>query len=696
MFSKQKYFIFCVVFFIFVTFITSARFTGARGSFGRDHSGMQSKFKYEVMYDYSKKYKLLYGPEPKGRNAWMITHAIAVTNGTIQSMDYSPDGKYIVCGDDEGRVYKVNLATHRIEWKVKPYQGETNKYVRVQNITYSPNGRYIALRSRFFYYGEPKSFKILDAYSGRTIKTITKYTLNRYCYFRGRATRICPIRLKFSRNSRYIYALLINEKIGNFGGCAIIKERYLQKIDISSGRTLWVYKVPTPAIPRYGVPANHCLLPAPTFDVNYKRGVIAVGGCDGSIGIISTGTGRQLYRIPSFLHIIKTKRIPGATAIADLRFSLKDGNKLFVSNGDSSATKVVSVVRLSSRRYQEQLTINSDYSPVILTPPNDMVMANGGQRLFIWSTRTGKAIKYVSYRQGANVKHTFRPLVNPVYKEFAVVERHEGKTYINLIHNVPREKVRVSGGEWTGTGLYVHQYISFFIRGLARLQLGYKTSTGIRAPENIWRNIWHTAYRTKYYVNEGGELYIKSDRSKTLYIYGGRTRRELNNRYYRSILPRWNSGREMRSRLTGQNITRRTETTNTNEKHNVLRQCLIKLGFGIKSSYMTYNWYYYKNKWKSKVMRATTPSEFGRLLAEIEKNMTGKWIARTWDRYNQVWRTKRWSSKRYNWSSRCRSADSFSEVGKLMIMFRDHLHYRVVLNSLSSDYLGWKSKLLEL
>lgn len=531
-----------LVLMMLLTFSMSILTSGAAQNFGNDHSGMQSHYQFEVMFDYDKKYKLHYGPQPSGRSAWMVSDTIKVTDGSIQSLTYTPDGQHIIIGDDEGRVAKINLTTKRKIWEVKPFDGETNMYVRINKIVCSPDGKKIAFTNRFQYLGEPKWFKIIDAYTGNTLTTVKKYTLNPHCHYQGKPTFLCAIGLKFSEDSRYLYALFENEKTGNWGSCSVVTERYMMKLNAKNGNTLWHYKVPVPEVQVPGqptIPAFSCALPSPEFDVSYLTNYLAVGGCNGNIMILNKNTGREIFRIPSIQRLIMQKNLAGSLQVAQLHFSHKNPDMLYLSSGHSAATYLHSVIKLSTKQYS-LLSITSDYVPIIQTSPDESYLATGGNALIIWNNRNGKALSYILFRPGQNVKHHFKPAVNPVYEEFAAIERHRGKGYLLLIHKRPRKNFSLQSGAWRATGIYVNERVAFFIRGRGSVQLGFKNSSGLRAPDKTYdMPVWQTSFRINYYVDTGGELYIKSQSGGKIQLYGGKTRTELNNAFYRNRLRRW-------------------------------------------------------------------------------------------------------------------------------------------------------------
>lgn len=607
-----------------------------------------------------------YKPKPVGNFAWLPSYSIKTSLNSINSISYFPDGRHIAVGDIGGRtggyVAKINLHTGREIWKIrsmrKLYGG---RYLRIKQVIVSPNGRYIAVVPSPFTGGTRNHnfpIKILDANTGRTIRTITQKSFLPDCAGKryGYTVMLEPHQVKFTKDSRYLISYQINSVGANYGSCLIVEDRWIFKWDILTGKKKWKIQLKMPYIPSARIPENSCLLPKQTFDISPNGKLLVISNCAGQIFIHDINTGRKLYELPNYLLAKKRNNFPGFSSIIKVKFSPANNHDLILSVGTSGSKTYIASADLNKRKYDNYLITGvriSEAEPALNI--DTRIFGTGGDQLILWD----KKLKLPLFSSTGAYSYNFK--FNPVYREIATIA---GKDVIFIHLRKRRSNIRV-GKKWTNTGIYVSRYTAFYIN----------TSDGefIKDVNVSQHDNRERAYSFKDYFHNGleyhhksGYLFLKSRYGETLNvgIIGGLSHKERNVNYFRSTIPRWGfypnknsyGAQPLRSPAP---VIRQYE--GRNKRLITIKKRLIELAVNFRNEYMSSKWSYNKSRWYYRVKIAKTPYQLAKLLLNLEKNV--KWAATD----------SRWRNARRHFRRDGRSANSYITVANMMITFENSI-----------------------
>ena len=643
-FNSNYKFISIIIIIISIIFILSVHaYRLTRGS-----------YKLPYVFDINKELK------PIGNAAWLPSYSITATKESIKSFAYFPNGHSIVIGESGGRtggrVKKIDLKSKRILWSVRPLSPLTYKrYLAIEHVTVSPNGRYVAVVPDQMTGGarnHPYSITILDGYSGRKVRTIRIPSFLPPCRGSRYDVRnmLVPIDVKFTPNSNNLIAFHKNSVGVNYGGCVVVRDRWIIKWSIPNGRMVWKYQLKMPAIPRLGVPEESCLLPWQKFDISPDGKKIAVGNCAGQVEIINTRTGRKIMKIPSYIFTRKRNRFPGFSSVCYVKFSPIDNNKIYFSMGSSGAKTLIVNLNLNRRDFSNILTTGVRMpSPTLSLSKDGRIFVAGGDQICIWDTKLRKLL----YTGCGSWAYKFQ--MNPKYREIATISG----TDVVFIHLRKRRNNITVGKNWTNTGLFVTRHTGFYLKANGgKFHKDVNVSRyDSRARAYSYKEFYHNGL---YHNHKSGYLYLKSRYGETLNvsIIGGLTSREKNIRIFRNNLPRWGSYPD--NSAYGSDNERTPKPTilnylNKRVRHKTIQNRLIQLAKYLRSHYLNRKHKYFRNYWYRKVKEARTARQLARLLMSFEKKTR-------WSAFD-----KRWKYKRRHFLRDGRRARNYIHVAHMMM-----------------------------
>ncbi|MFC1669874.1 ankyrin repeat domain-containing protein [Spirochaetota bacterium] len=675
----------------------------------RKGAPIKKKEKKEIKKDPSKDSKtdfimpILYGAptiKPRNKVAWMSSYSMKTTNSHYGNsvVAYFPDGKSIVTGDagdytgsytEAGSVIRWDLRSHKKLWNVKPFKGTLygGNFASIDELQVSPDGRYIAVVPSGSRINCPLALKIINARDGSTHRTIEIKSTFPHCegIHNDKSVMLFPTEVHFSKDSRYVYALFRNQYGANFGSCTPMRDRWIVKIDINSKEILWKYHIVVPPVQEMNFARWRCGLPMPRMDLSPDGEKLAVGGCMGTIAIINTSSGKEMYRIQSFAVVLRKlklargydftgghARIRDNYAIADLAFRPGDSDTIYASVGNYGYKTIIAMASLSKRKFHRKvLTSVDDPMCKIEFNRDGRFLAIGGNHLYLLDLKKRKTLYSIYWSTGWAYKFRF----NPMYKEIVTPSAKD----IVFLHTRPRRKIFVAGKDLANTGYYSGGHSSIYMRSVkGEVILGWDN----RKVDGItYKELFNTGFKSESNEGSGKFLFIKSefpDETRKVVIYGGLTRRELDKNYLRSRLPAWGSYPESEDIIYPEDKKEKIiDYYKKSESEIVMKRNIIQYVFSFKGKYMSQDWQSYRDKWKKDINKGNNPGEVGKLLMDFEKKIKDSALVNRWRSY-----------KRNHWHRDLWNARNYIQLAHAMKLIDEHVYFK----ALQGDFVKKRRK----
>ena len=467
-----------------------------------------------------------------GKKTWLQSYSIRPSGQSLNAADYFPDGKHLLVGESDGKqagkMMKVNIRNNSIVWQMQPFVA--NKYAGHMALRYvgvSPNGQYV--------YGLPyvrngdNGYRIvvLNGNSGQVVNYFKIPSFKKECrgYKWGKRVMLHAWKAMFAKDSRHLYIYYKNQYGVNYGPCKVVDDVWLIKWNILSGRVVWKSQIRILPIPKLGVPEYACMSRF-NLDVSPNGRKIAIGNCNGEILIFDSYSGRELFRIFSYIEPWRSIGKPGMYAAMNVKFHPRDNDRLFAVMSSSGSKAVIAEASVSQRKFSNHLvTAQTNDIPEIGFSPDGRIMAVGYGNLRVWDTKLKMLI-------AANDGFHFK--INPKYQEIMLISNKD----LVFIHPRKRKGYWLTS-QWQNTGKYIQNDVQYVIkakRGKFQVRIA-KGQVSNRAAAYSYRKTTDIGRR------HIGWLYVRAyNRSNMkVMINGGLKQPGMQQRLFRRRLKRWGS-----------------------------------------------------------------------------------------------------------------------------------------------------------
>ncbi|MBN1409882.1 MAG: hypothetical protein JW969_03495 [Spirochaetales bacterium] len=467
----------------------------------------------------------------KGDVAWISVYHLQIPGSVpVESCNYFPDGNSIVAGLSEGThggyVMKWDLLTEEKKWTARPFEPNAQgDCLEIKYVAVSSDGKYV-LAVPVARFNDPFiGFAVLSGSSGKVVGRYSIKSFSPTCSGtrNGKPIMLEPYFARFSPDSQHVYVYYKNQYNIHMGDCLPLDDIWLIKWSILKKKTVWKYQIQTLEVPEFQIP-HHSAESRYNFDVDPGTERIAIGICTGQVFIVDGRSGRELFKIRSYLDPYLDIGKPGYYNIQWVKFDPVDKNRLICAAGGPAYRATVVSADLSAKRFDKRLlTAQTDDLPEIEISPDGRLLAVGYSYRHIWD-RELKLL--VNFGSGSSLR------INPKYEEMM----YAYGSGVVFIHRRNKMEFKVDS-QWKNTGLYFDEDLDLSIHSE-----GSKFQFAIRDNDNLER-VSPYPYDSYYdsQSTEGGMLFIRANDKKEfkVCVLGGITREERDKRKLRKKLLPW-------------------------------------------------------------------------------------------------------------------------------------------------------------